>query len=121
MFIKRVAAKQFVLSIAATGSTLMCVSLTYVFHLTQVFAEFDLVMSSLSIILMYQWHTALYQKCVCRKCERCLVREDTINLEMVIVANKEQRAPPMTDATSESRPRSSSVMTKSTTQESDAL
>lgn len=74
--LKRVAVKQFLLSIVATGSTLIGALFVYLFHLTQVFAAIDVVVSSLSIILMYQWHSGVYDKCLCRKCERYFLQDD---------------------------------------------
>merc|ERR1712087_764588 len=98
------------LSIAATGSTIILGSFTFVFGLAQVFAELDVVVSSLSIILMYQWITALYNKCVCRKCENCVLREDKANLELVVMASEvtptstvsTSAPPPMQPVTSKS-------------------
>merc|ERR1719335_1435492 len=36
----------------------------------------DMVISSFSIILMYAWHEALYNKCLCAKCAKCVLGDD---------------------------------------------
>ena len=81
--IKRVAVKQCLCNLVATGMTLLAAVFIYTFHMTQVFAVIDTVVTSLSMILMFQWHAALYEKCLCRKCERCLLPEQMLTLEMV--------------------------------------
>ena len=46
------------------------------------FAAIDVVVSSLSIILMYQWHSSVYDKCLCKKCERYMLPTGELEVKM---------------------------------------
>lgn len=68
--LKRTAVKQCVLSMVASGSTLLAAVFVFTFHMTQVFACLDVVISCFSVILMYKWHRNLWHVLGCGKCVR---------------------------------------------------
>merc|ERR1719242_192643 len=68
--LKRTAVKQCILSMVASGSTLFAAAFVFTFHMTQVFASLDVVISCFSVILMYKWHRNLWHTLGCGLCVR---------------------------------------------------
>ena len=68
--LKLTAMKQCVLSMAASGSTLIGAMFVVTFGMTQTFACLDVVISSFSVILMYKWHRKIWLALGCGTCVR---------------------------------------------------
>merc|ERR1719384_2545350 len=74
ILLKQLAIKQCILSLFAVGSTIFLSILVAAFHMTQIFANCDIIVSSTSIILMYKWNERMFTF-FCHCCLRC--KKDT--------------------------------------------
>ena len=90
--------KQCILSLFAVISTIITAIFVIIFHMTQVFVSFDVIISSISVILMYKWNERLFEF-FCYFCLKCTkgrylskdVRELTVNKYVIDTENGDKK------------------------------
>ena len=100
LYLKKIAMKQWILSIIAVGSSMLSLIGVLLYGLPQLFGTFDYLISTLSIIGMYEWNVWM-TSCECSLCKcECFHRsaaEEMVDMLDFTVASPSSKNTPTVD------------------------